>query len=701
MLPGMAFPKSGKGGMTMHEFLFEIFSEEIPARMQLRAAEDLKKLVADELTARGLTFSVLNAFVTPRRLVAVVDGLPEATPSTVEERRGPKIGAPEGAIQGFLRSAGLSLAACEQRDGYYYARIETKPLQTLNVLSEIVQAVFAKMVWPKSMKWALEEGKSSQPWVRPVRSVLTVFKGQPLCFELPTLGLTTSNRTQGHRFLAPHAFEVSSFADYAAKLEKAFVILDHSVRQTHIWEGLEALAHQKGLTIQPDEGLLEEVAGLVEYPSPLLGQIEAPFMKLPHEVLSTAMRVHQKYFTVMDRQGQIAPYFGVVANHQGARGSNQMLGGYERVLRARLSDAAFFYDHDLNIPLGDLTEKLNGIVFHAKLGTLGQKVARLAAMMTTEAGKRAATLAKADLLTTMVGEFPELQGVMGALYATAQGEAADVAAAIRDHYQPQGPNDLCPPAPLSIELALADKIDALVGFFGVGEEPTGSKDPFALRRAALGVIRLIRENNLSGLSLKALCGQACQAYAEQGLAFKNDFSIDAVLDFMNERLKVALRGEGIRHDCVSSVLGDSADADNIWVTALRAKALQAFLETPDGQALLAAFRRAHGILTEEQRKDSALYAGEKVAQKHFCEAQEANLYDRLHSIMAERDKHLTAHDYAGLMSELATLRPAVDAFFQIKVNHEDPVIRLNRLELLGLLVSQAALIADFSKIETK
>ena len=686
----------------MNEFLLEIFSEEIPARMQLRAAEDLKKLVADELTAQGLTFSVLNTFVTPRRLLAVVDGLPEATPGMVEERRGPKVGAPEGAIQGFLRSSGLTLETCEQRDGYYYARIETKPLQTRDVLPEIVHAIFAKLTWPKSMKWALEGGKSSQSWVRPVRSVLTVFKGQPLCFTLPTLGLTTSNRTQGHRFLAPAAFEVSSFADYAAKLEKAFVILYHENRQTHVWEGLEALAHQKGLTIQPDEGLLQEVAGLVEYPSPLLGKIEAQFMKLPHEVLSTAMRVHQKYFTVMDRQGQIAPYFGVVANHQGSDGSRQMLGGYERVLRAPVnSDAAFFYDNDFKIPLSDLTSKLGDIVFHAKLGTLGQKVERLATIMTTDAGKRAATLAKADLLTTMVGEFPELQGTMGSLYAKAQGETAEVAAAIRDHYQPQGPNDLCPTAPLSIELALADKIDTLVGFFGMGEEPTGSKDPFALRRAALGMIRLIRENNLSDLSLKALCTKAYQAYTEQGIAFKSGFSIDAVLDFMNERLKVALRGEGIRHDCVSAVLGDSADADNIWVTALRAKALQAFLETPDGQALLSAFRRAHGILTEEQKKDGTLYGGlRKIAQNLFCEAQESSLYERIQSIMAERDRYLTAHDYEGLMSQLATLRPAVDAFFEVKVNHEDPAVRLNRLELLGLLVSQTALIADFSKIES-
>jgi glycyl-tRNA synthetase beta chain len=299
----------------------------------------------------------------------------------------------------------------------------------------------------------------------------------------------------------------------------------------------------------------------------------------------------------------------------------------------------------------------------------------------------------------MVGEFPELQGTMGALYAQAQGEAAEFSVAIRDHYQPQGPNDLCSAAPLSIELALADKIDTLVGFFGVGEEPTGSKDPFALRRAALGIIRLIRENNLSDLSLKALFRQAYQTYKEQGIAFNSDFSTDTVLDFMNDRLKVALRGEGIRHDCVSAVLEGQTDTDNIWTTALRSKALQTFLETSDGQALVGAFRRAHGILTEEQKKDGTLYTGKKVSQDHFCDAKESGLYDRLHYIKAEMDKYLTAHDYVGLMAQLATLRPLVDAFFELKVNHEDSEIRTNRLELLGLLVSQTASIADFSQIE--
>lgn len=711
----------------MAEFLLEIFSEEIPARMQLRAVEDLKKILGDDLNNRGLSFSHIATYVTPRRFVAVVSDLIEATMGTREERRGPKVGAPENAVQGFLKSAGVTLEKCEQRDGYYYAQIETKPQQTYDILPEIVQSVFAKIVWPKSMFWALEDGTQSQFWVRPVRSVLTVFGGKALSFKIPTLGITTSNQTQGHRFLKPDIMEVFSFADYQTKLEKAFVILDHQKRQTLIWEGLEALAHQKGLTIQPDDGLLQEVAGLVEYPVPLLGQIEPQFMSLPPAVLSTSMRVHQKYFTVMDKQGKIAPYFGVIANTKGADGGAKMIIGYERVLRARLSDAAFFFEQDVKAPLQDFAKKLSTIVFQEKLGTLDQKSVRLKALLTAqgvaEENTHAATLAKADLVTSMVGEFPELQGVMGEIYAIAQGETPESAAAIREHYQPQGPNDQCPTAPLSVALALADKMDTLVGFFGIGEIPTGSKDPFALRRAALGIIRLVRENNLVDFSLEPLCERAVKAYQTQGVIFKDDFRVESVLDFINDRLKVALRGEGIRHDGVTAVIDHEESSAlinidefknssemvylekyikarwyNICSLSLRAKALQDFLETPDGLALSAAFRRVNGIMEDEVERDQYFYL--KVNPEHFIEEQEKNLYYQLQKIIEKRNALLDAHNYTGWMAELATLRPVVDSFFNsIKVNHENEDIRANRLRLLGSLLIQMYFIGGLDKIE--
>jgi glycyl-tRNA synthetase beta chain len=439
------------------------------------------------------------------------------------------------------------------------------------------------------------------------------------------------------------------------------------------------------------------------------------------------MRVHQKYFTVLDKQGKIAPYFGVIANTKGADGGMKMIKGYERVLRARLSDAAFFYEQDVKVSLEDFAKKLTTIVFQAKLGTLAQKSERLKILMmaqgTTEENVRAATLAKADLLTSMVGEFPELQGVMGEIYATAQGETPEVAAAIREHYQPQGPNDQCPNAPLSVTLGLADKLDTLVGFFGIGEIPTGSKDPFALRRAALGIIRLVRENNLLDFSLDPLCRQAIEAYQAQGIAFRQDFRAESVLDFINDRLKVALRGEGIRHDGVTAVIDHEESSAlinidefkkssemvflekyiknrwyNICSLSMRAKALQDFLETPDGLALSAAFRRVNGIMVAEVERDKYFYV--EVDPKHFIEEQEKDLYNQLQNIIGKRNALLDAHDYTGWMAQLATLRPVVDSFFDtIKVNHEDQDIRANRLRLLGRLLIQMYFIGGLDKIE--
>lgn len=710
----------------MAEFFMEILSEEIPARMQLRAIEDVKKLMGTELHNYGLHFSNLEAYVTPRRLSIVVSGLNSTTQGTVEERRGPKIGAPEDAIQGFLKSTGMTLENCEQRDGYYYAKIETQPRQTPDIIPEIVQTIFTKMAWPKSMFWALESGGKSQFWVRAVRSVLCLFDGQVICFELPNLGLFTGNQTVGHRFLAPQPFEVSSFEDYRSKLEKAYVVLDHTDRQTLIWQGLEALAKENGLKIQSDDGLLNEVAGLVEYPVPILGKIDNQFMTLPSPVLSTSMRVHQKYFTLCDKNNHIAPYFGVVANTKAADGGAKMIAGYERVLRARLSDAAFFYDQDVKIPLHDFAAKLHDIVFQAKLGNLHQKSQRLEILMLAqgfkENGKRAANLAKADLLTSMVGEFPELQGVMGEIYANAQGESKEVAAAIREHYQPLGPNDQCPAAPLSVALAIADKLDTLVGFFGIGEEPTGSKDPYALRRAALGIIRIIRENNIRDFSLQHLCEQATEAYEKQNVTLKPD-CIEAVLAFINDRLKVALRGEGMRHDCVAAVVDrnkvdskiDNSELlqstelaiqdeynekrrNNIYSLSLRAKALQEFLESNQGPALSATFRRLDGIVEAETNKDKFFYLN--INPDLLKEPQEKDLYQKLEDIIKVRKSLLDAHDYTGWMAQLASLRESVDAFFDtIKVNDENKELRANRLGLLSKLRIQIEFIGNFSKIE--
>lgn len=711
----------------MPEFLTEILSEEIPARMQLRAKDDLKKLMEEELSARGLTFSSVESYVTPRRLTAVVYNLPASTTGTIEERRGPKVGAPEGAIQGFLKSTGLSLEKCEQRDGYYYANIETKPQETTEILPQIIQAIFAKFTWPKSQFWTLENGDKSQFWVRAVRSVLSVFDGKPLSFALPTLGLTTSNRTFGHRFLKPDFQEVSSFEDYQTKLEKAFVILDSMTRQTQIWEGLEMLAHQKGLLVLPDENLLQEVAGLVEYPVPLLGKIEEQFMRLPSPVLSTSMRVHQKYFTLCDENGKIAPYFGVVANTKGADGGAKMIAGYERVLRARLSDAAFFFEQDVKIPLDEFALKLTKLIFHAKLGNLHQKCERLETLMKSQGaeddGRRAALLSKSDLVTSMVGEFPELQGVMGEIYALTQGEDAQVCAAIREHYQPQGPNDQCPSAPLSIALGLADKLDSLVGFFGIGEEPTGSKDPFALRRAALGIIRLIRDNALSDFSLQPLCCQAIEAYQKQGIVFQPHFQFESILNFINDRLKVALKAEGMRYDCVAAVidltsLAHTINVDelanspesmaiqeyigtrshNIFSLSARVEALHNFLESPKGAALSATFRRVDGIVENETTKDNHFYLN--IKPELLLETAEQTLYQQIENIIKVRKSLLDAHDYTGWMAQLASLHEAVDHFFEtVKVNDDNKDIRANRLGLLGKLRIQTELIANFSKIE--
>lgn len=674
----------------MTEFLLEFFSEEIPARMQLKAATDLKNQMETALVKEGLSFFGVKTFVTPRRLTCVVDGLDMHTTESVEERRGPRVGAPAAAMAGFLKSAGISEDQCLQKDGYWYATIVQTAKQTETLIPGIVRGIIRDFSWAKSMRWP----EATVAWVRPVRSVLCLLNGKVNAFEIPEFGLTTSNNTYGHRFLAPEELTITSFAEYQEKLEKAYVILDHNDRQQRITTGLMALAEEKGCQLESDPALLIEVAGLTECPQPLMGAINPAFMRLPKPVLSTSMRVHQKYFTFVDKEGNIAPHFGLVANTIPADGGKEMLRGYERVLRARLSDAAFFYDQDCDVALETLVPKLDKIIFHAKLGTLGQRIERFKALVTSVEAKRAAMLCKADLVSSMVGEFPELQGIMGGIYARVQGEADGVSQAIQEHYQPVGINDSCPTNRVAVELALVDKIDALVGFFGIGETPTGSKDPFALRRAALGIIRILRENNLKDYNLREMLMQAKSLYQQQGVVFLKEFHIDQVIDFIVERLAHALRAEGIRHDCIAAVLEADQD-ENICSLADRAASLTQFMESNAGASLQAAFRRAQGILS----KSDIDLSSHQLVVSNLGDLMEKNLFLQLEQLASQTPALLNAGKYLELMQILSDLRPAVDDFFTLKINADVELVRLNRFALLQRLIDQTRQIADFSKLE--
>lgn len=681
----------------MSEFLLEFLSEEIPARMQLKASQDLAQALTQKLKDHGLTHQSLRTYVTPRRLTAVVEGLCDSTTAVSQERRGPKISAPEAALQGFLKSAGVLLEQCTQRDGYWYVTTTVDAQQTVDILPVIIRTILREFSWPKSMRWA----GASQTWVRPLRGVLALYKEQLLSFDLPEFALSSTNRTVGHRFLEPQgSFEVKNFENYCDQLISHHVILDHQERQTLIASKLSELGESQGYHLEMDEKLLEEVAGLVEFPQPLLGRIDDKFMSLPKPVLVTAMRVHQKYFTFTDKKGLMAPVFGLVANTIPTDGGKEMLRGYQRVLTARLSDAAFFYNHDVQIPLGDNRPKLDSIIFHARLGTLGQRVDRLKDLVESGKAKRAATLCKSDLVSSMVGEFPELQGIMGENYALAQGESMEVAQAIREHYQPQGPTDDCPKSPISVELALAEKLDTLVGFFAIGEIPTGSKDPYALRRAALGIIRLIRENNMQGYPLRKQIEKDIQLYQSQRAhlsANHNSISVaQSIMAFILDRLSHALRGEGIRHDAITAVIDSVNCGEDILAIVERVKALHHYLDSDSGLALQGAFRRAYGILSKEKwERDVTVDLNLTL----FQENSEKKLYEQLSLVNQHCQTYIEQRDFTGLMNLLSGLRAPVDDFFELKINHDDPMIRTNRLALLGLFVQQSSLIADFSKLE--
>lgn len=708
----------------MAELLFELLSEEIPARLQAPAAEDLRRLVCGRLTGANLAFSEARSYVTPRRLTLVVEGLPTQQPDVTEERRGPRVDAPEQAIAGFLKANGLrSAKEAEQRETakgtFYFATRVKAGLPTESALAEILEQTLDTFPWPRSMRW----GHGDVRWVRPLRSILAIFAGKTLVFEYnlrranviapAARGAATSDesleagkKTVGHRFLAPRPFAVRRFGDYQAKLRDAKVILDPAERQAEILRQAKRRASRAKLTLKADQALLDEVTGLVEWPVVLMGRIDDRFMDLPPEVLTTSMRTHQKYLALLDGDDRLAGRFLVVANMETPDNGKTIIDGNERVLRARLADARFFWDQDRKVPLASRAAGLEEIVFHEKLGTLDQKVDRMQALATAlvdyipgaekDLVRSAARLAKADLVTGMVGEFPELQGTMGRYYALHDGEDPAVAQAIAEHYSPLGPNDVCPSAPTSVAVALADKIDTLVGFFAIGERPTGSKDPYALRRAALGVIRLIVENRLRLPLLKAFHSASRSAPAAARESWRR--VSDELLAFFVDRLKVALRDRGIRHDLISAIFALGGEDDLVRLLA-RVDALARFLEGDDGANLLVAYRRAANIVRIEEKKDGARYDSE-VDSALFIEEEERRLSTALVSTeKAARDAQ-AKEDFAGAMAALASLREPVDVFFdKVTVNSDDPQLRVNRLRLLSRIRRTLDRVADFSKIE--
>ena len=710
----------------MAELLLELLSEEIPARMQARAAADLKRLVCERLKGAGLAFTQARAYVTPRRLALVVDGLPKRQPDAVEEKKGPRLDAPDQAIQGFLRANNLaSIDAAEVRETdkgrFYFAVKRVKGQAAAKALPGVIAESIQALGWPKSMRW----GAGRFAWVRPLHGILALFDGRKLegALELGNgAALAFGATTVGHRFLAPRRFRVVDSADYQAKLKAAKVMLDPAERRAEIAKQAKRTAARAKLELPDDPGLLDEVTGLVEWPVVLMGRIEAQFMDLPPEVLTTAMRSHQKYLALLDQNGDLAPRFLVVANMETADKGKAIAAGNERVLRARLADARFFWDQDRKQPLAARTPRLGEIVFHAKLGSLDEKIDRVQALAVEIAEyvpgadkdrvRSAARLCKADLVTGMVGEFPELQGVMGRYYALHDGEHAEVAQAIAEHYSPLGPNDACPSAPVSVALALADKIDTLVGFFAIDEKPTGSRDPYALRRAALGVIRLIVENKVR-LPLRRVFESAktlmIPALLEKGTPATRtktapgwgeiDTEVLAVLDFFAERLKVALREQGVRHDLIAAVFALGGEDDLVRLLG-RVEALEAFLKTADGEHLLVAYQRAANIVRIEEKRDKTRYLGADVSTDDLAQDEEKLLATRIFDAERDAEAALAREDFTGAMSALAKLREPVDDFFdEVTVNTEDAALRANRLRLLARIGATLGRVADFSKIE--
>jgi glycyl-tRNA synthetase beta chain len=718
----------------MPDLLLELFSEEIPARMQARAAADLKRLITVKLVAAGLPYQGATAFATPRRLALAVEGLPARQPDLTEQKRGPRVDAPAAAIAGFLKTAGLTSVSeakriTDQKKRDFYVAVIDKPGRAaIDVIAEIVPAVIRTFPWPKSMRW----GSGTLTWVRPLHAIVATFGPQteePDIVPFSVNGITAGDVTCGHRFLAPARFRVRHLEDYVQKLEAAKVILDPTRRQQIIITDARNLAFAQGYELVEDEDLLTELAGLAEWPVVLMGSFDQEFLTMPPEVIQSTIRNNQKCFVLREAQSpRLAGKFILVANIEATDGGIAVIAGNERVIRARLKDAKFFYDTDLRTPLEAQLLKLAATIFHQKLGTQAERIARievlatdLAAIVNADASKveRAAKLAKADLVTEMVGEFPELQGLMGRYYAHAQGEDETIAQAIEDHYKPQGPSDRVPGDKVAIAVALADKLDLLVGFFLIDEKPTGSKDPYALRRAALGVIRLVLENALR-LPLESrfhdaarlLINQrrAAQAsevaaaelplgarMAGQMFAAERTFA-DDLLAFIADRLKVKMREEGARHDLVDAVFALGGQ-DDVLLIVRRVEALAKFLQSEDGRNLLAGYKRATNIIRIEEKRDGRSYSGTPDPQL-YAQPEEWALAERIEAAQQEAAAALAAEDFAVAMSAIAKLRPAVDAFFDtVTVNSEDPIVRENRLKLLDQIRAATRTVADFSQIE--
>jgi glycyl-tRNA synthetase beta chain len=748
----------------MPDLLLELFSEEIPARMQAKAADDLRRLVTEKLVAEGLVYEGAKAFVTPRRLALTVHGIPARQPDLKDERKGPRVGAPEAAIQGFLKGAGLaSLSEAKiekdaKKGEFYVALIEKPGRAAIDVIAEALPVIIRTFPWPKSMRWGARSVKpGSLSWVRPLHSIIATFGPEtedPEIVRFEIDGIATGQTTRGHRFMAPESFSVRRFDDYVSKLEAAKVVLDRERRKDMILADAKSLAFAQGFELVEDQALLEEVAGLVEWPVVLMGSFEERFLSIPDEVIRATIRNNQKCFVVSDpKTGKLAPKFVLTANIEAADGGKTIAAGNESVVRARLSDAKFFYDTDLKTKLEDRLPKFEQIVFHEKLGTQAERIARIEELaveiarllwaqrqsffegkflkaedLQTEQQyigkvKRASKLCKTDLPTEVVGEFPEVQGLMGKYYALAQGEDASVAAACEEHYKPQGPSDRVPTDPVSVAVALADKIDTLVAFWAIDEKPTGSKDPYALRRAALGVVRLLLDRTLRvglislfdqhGLvvgqsRMKVAVDQAEKRGGSYAIGvprgvrkwFGHEVDVEAIdlLAFFADRLKVQLRDQGARHDLVDAVFALEGQ-DDLLVIVRRVEALGKFLDTEDGKNLLAGFKRAANILRIEEKKDNKAYDG-AVDAKLLTLPEEKALATAIAEVTKDANAAVAKEDFAGAMSAMAKLRPAVDAFFdKVKVNDGDRAVRENRLKLLNEIRAATRAVADFSKIQ--
>lgn len=743
----------------MPELLLELFSEEIPARMQAKAADDLRKMVADKLVSEGLVYEGTKAFVTPRRLALTVHGIPARQPDLKQERKGPKVGAPDAAVQGFLKAAGLkSLDEAKiQRDpkgDFYIALLEKTGRPSIEVIAEILPVIIRTFPWPKQMRWGELSAKSSSlTWVRPLHSIVATFgieteEPDIVKFDLP--GVEIGNTTRGHRFMAPAPFSVRRFDDYVAKLEKAKVVIDPRRRKDIILQDAKTLASAQNYELVEDQVLLDEVAGLVEWPVALMGSFDKEFLSIPDEVIRATIRNNQKCFVVRDpKSGKLVNKFILTANIEASDGGKAIIAGNERVIRARLSDAKFFYESDLKNWKGkspeELLKKFDQIVFHEKLGTQAERIARIARLAVELAPlvkadpkkvEAAAKLAKADLLTEVVGEFPELQGLMGKYYALANGADASVAAASEDHYKPQGPNDRVPTDPISIAVALADKIDTLTAFLSVDEIPTGSRDPFGLRRAELGIVRILEANNLR-LDIRSIfqaryfdlamrragwdqsfTNLIAQKYveADPSVDIENldshwehgslqraaeiwaiTFANESMLN-LGERIIVLLRSRGARHDLVHAVVFADIPSD-VVVLIQRVEALGKFLDTDDGKNLLAGTKRASNILSIEEKKDKRTFDGAPDAKLYKLD-EEKKLAAAIAHAKQDASAAVAKEDFASAMSAMAKLRPAVDAFFdKVKVNDDDKAVRENRLKLLNEIREATRAVADFSKIQ--